>query len=375
MGVPTCERWKCSRRLLLANGLYRAMDPATHRDSVAELCRQTHGRALSVRYRLAPQNPFPAGLLDAFVAYLSLLYPPEGSFHEPVKASDIIFSGDSAGGGLCTALMLVVLTLRRIGIDRIRFHGEDVELPIPGGAALISPWVDISRSMPSIYRNAKYDYIAPPSKAESIAPVPIELPPDDIWPASPPRVEQYCDATMVIHPLVSPISAKKQLWEGHPPIWISTGSEGLQDECLVLAQQLTSTGICVLEVFEGMPHVFPFMFKDHEWSQEWFRDCTTFCTAFVAGDERLKSTARWWTKRRGPSSFNLDEKISELVGTEDDIDERLLQGQDWRIKKEIEMLQRWKESGDPVASDQPVRRTIKKNDQKRIDTFLTSGAY
>lgn len=43
-------------------------------------------------YRLAPQFPFPCGLHDCLAAYLFLLKE-----HKP---EEIIFAGDSAGGGM-----------------------------------------------------------------------------------------------------------------------------------------------------------------------------------------------------------------------------------------------------------------------------------
>lgn len=49
------------------------------------------------RYRLAPQFPFPCGLLDCLAAYMYLLtiQPP----------STIIMAGDSAGGGMIVRLV------------------------------------------------------------------------------------------------------------------------------------------------------------------------------------------------------------------------------------------------------------------------------
>lgn len=49
-----------------------------------------------------------------------------------------MFAGDSAGGGLC----ITVLTILR-----------DMGLPMPAGAVLISPWVDLTHSFPSIVEN------------------------------------------------------------------------------------------------------------------------------------------------------------------------------------------------------------------------------
>jgi hypothetical protein len=81
--------------LYFHGGAYYLMDPATHRPTVTKIAKYTRGRCLSVRYRLAPQNPFPVALLDGLVAYLNLLYPPEGSFHSPVPATEIVFAGMS----------------------------------------------------------------------------------------------------------------------------------------------------------------------------------------------------------------------------------------------------------------------------------------
>ena len=80
--------------LYLHGGAYYLCDPSTHRATVKRLVKLTGGRGYSVRYRLAPQHPFPAALLDAFVSYLTLLYPPPGAWHEPVQPEHIIIAGD-----------------------------------------------------------------------------------------------------------------------------------------------------------------------------------------------------------------------------------------------------------------------------------------
>ncbi|KAJ4293766.1 hypothetical protein N0V88_005274 [Collariella sp. IMI 366227] len=80
--------------LYFHGGAYFLMDPATHRPTCKILAKLTGGRVYSVRYRLAPQHPFPAALMDALMSYLALLYPPEGAFHEAVKPEHIVFAGD-----------------------------------------------------------------------------------------------------------------------------------------------------------------------------------------------------------------------------------------------------------------------------------------
>ena len=86
---------KCpTTTLYLHGGGYSYMDTATHRSTVKKIAKLTRARALSVRYRLAPEHPFPAALVDALVAYLSLLYPPPGAYHGPVKPEHIVIAGD-----------------------------------------------------------------------------------------------------------------------------------------------------------------------------------------------------------------------------------------------------------------------------------------
>lgn len=80
--------------LYLHGGGHAFLDPASHRPTVKKLAKITGGRAFSVRYRLVPQSPFPTSLLDCLIAYLMLLYPPPGAFHDPVKPEHIVISGD-----------------------------------------------------------------------------------------------------------------------------------------------------------------------------------------------------------------------------------------------------------------------------------------
>lgn len=80
--------------LYFHGGAYFLMDPATHRPTTKKLAKLTGGRCYSVRYRLAPQHPFPSALLDALQSYLTLLHPPKGAFHEAVQPEHIVFAGD-----------------------------------------------------------------------------------------------------------------------------------------------------------------------------------------------------------------------------------------------------------------------------------------
>ena len=93
----------------------------------------------------------PPSLPTTFEAALSLdlflIRPPEGAAHRPVKPSNIVVGGDSAGGGLAMALLQVI---------------RDADLPLPAGAVLVSPWCDLHHSFPSILLNTETVWHASP---------------------------------------------------------------------------------------------------------------------------------------------------------------------------------------------------------------------
>ncbi|KAF2149301.1 alpha/beta-hydrolase [Myriangium duriaei CBS 260.36] len=122
--------------LYIHGGAYYFGSVDEHRYQMQRHARKLKARMLAPRYRLAPQFPFPCGLQDALAAYLFLL--------EDHDASEIILAGDSAGGGMTISLLV---TLRDQGIA------------LPAGAILLSPWVDLTHSFPSVSGEGTLDYI------------------------------------------------------------------------------------------------------------------------------------------------------------------------------------------------------------------------
>ncbi|KAE9410143.1 alpha/beta-hydrolase [Gymnopus androsaceus JB14] len=116
----------------------------THRYQLIRYARKIRGRVFAVNYRKAPQYPWPCPLHDVLTAYLYLIRPPPGARHKAVPPSKIVFAGDSAGGNLC----LTTLTVLR-----------DLGIPMPSGAILISPWVDLTHSFASVMTNTETDII------------------------------------------------------------------------------------------------------------------------------------------------------------------------------------------------------------------------
>lgn len=218
---------------------------------------------MMVEQRLAPQNPFPAALLDVFQAYLALLYPPPGSLHKPMPASDIVIAADSSGGSLALGLLQVLLQLQRRELA-VTFHGTTIHPSsrspiVPAGMALLSPICDASNAFPSFDRNAYCDIF--PIPIDKLPYLQKDYPTDHIWPTRPPRANFYCEAGMLAHPLVS--SAAAEDWTGSCPIWMGFGQEQVQDSARIVARELHRAGISItLREYECMPHSFFLAFRN-----------------------------------------------------------------------------------------------------------------
>lgn len=260
--------------LYFHGGAYYLMDPASHRPLCSKLAKLTGGRCLSVRYRLAPQFPFPSALLDALVVYLSLLSPPPGSFHQPVPAKRIVFAGDSAGGGISMSLVQLLLQLHRNSPSQtptVRFHGQNVEIPLPAGVATYSAWLDLTNCMPSVHENLPYDYLPAPPFVSRLRPFPR----CKLWPTSPPRGDIYCDASMLCHPLCSPLAA--QDWSNSCPLFLIYGSELFTDSGKFVAKKAFQRGVKVTwREYRAMPHCFGLVLQHLEVSKKAFSEWAQF---------------------------------------------------------------------------------------------------
>ncbi len=101
-------------------------DIETHDSITRYLCEKAGAVVISVDYRLAPENPFPAGVEDCYAA---LVWASHNAGEIGADASRVAVAGDSAGGNMAAAVCLMAR-------DR---KGPDIKLQL-----LIYPGVDMS---------------------------------------------------------------------------------------------------------------------------------------------------------------------------------------------------------------------------------------
>ncbi|BFZ60362.1 hypothetical protein YB2330_001398 [Saitoella coloradoensis] len=284
--------------LYLHGGAYYLCSPVTHRDLVSTLARQFKGKCFSLKYRLAPQAPFPSQITDALLAYMWLIDPPAGALHKPVPPEKIVIAGDSAGGGLTAGVLLTIL---------------QSGLPRPAGVITLSPWVDLSHSFESSITNAVTDYL-PELGAKHRHKA------SKAWAADGSQYHFYAANKAVIHPLVSPVTAKS--WEGAPPMLVIIGEgERLRDEGLFFAQQAAQSGVDVdVQLYEAMPHVFQLL-RGHPSARRSFVEMGKFVIR-VTGGTSEESGARHWIDGRGEISPLADEQY-RIGFTRDVVIERI----------------------------------------------------
>ena len=252
---------------------------------MSRLSKLTGARCLSIQYRLAPQYPFPAALLDIMLVYLSLLDPAPGSYHDPVQASSIVLAGDSAGASLCLSLIQVILELKKtITNPSIRLHNRNVTVEMPAGLTLLSVVGDMVQALPSWMENGKYDILrdVPPTAQPC-------FPKDSVWPSDPPRWDPYCYDSALCHPLVAPATALS--WAGAPAMWLACGQERLADGAKIIAQTAARDGVPVLwEQYQSMPHTWAQIFPQWPQSIRCFESWAQACKQFGESGKGLRES-------------------------------------------------------------------------------------
>ncbi|MEJ0094815.1 MAG: alpha/beta hydrolase [Methylocella sp.] len=201
--------------LYLYGGGHVLGSPKSRRKTAGHIAIAAKTRVLIPAYRLAPENPFPAGVDDAVNAYEWLL--TQGA--DPTKT---VVAGDSAGGGLAFATLLAA---------------RDRDLPMCAGIVAISPWTDLTCSGESYASRAAVD---------------IEFTRASLLETA----RLYMGGADPRHPLASPLFADLA---GLPPILCIAGAdEILLDDALRLVRKAAIEGVDATAVITaGMQHVYP----------------------------------------------------------------------------------------------------------------------
>ncbi|MGH3389838.1 MAG: alpha/beta hydrolase [Actinomadura sp.] len=200
--------------LYLHGGGYVFCSPRTHRPITTCLAIDNGLPVLVPRYRLAPEHPFPAALDDAVDAYRLLLA-------HGIPGSRIVVAGDSAGGHLAASLAGEVGRL---------------DLPIPAGIVLHSPWVDLTCELSAEREELCRDPYVSLTAARRAG-------------------RLYVGKGDFTDPRLSLLTCE---WTIVPPFFIQVGGgEMLRGEAERLAEVLTDAGAtCELQIWAGQMHVF-----------------------------------------------------------------------------------------------------------------------
>jgi monoterpene epsilon-lactone hydrolase len=170
--------------------------------------------ALLPDYRLAPEDPFPAGLNDCVAVYRWLL-------SNGFMPDRIVIVGDSEGGHLTLSTLLAL---------------RDAHEPLPAAAICISPNTDPTCSGRTMRTNAGRDAILSPTFARTM-------------------MRLYAGSHDLSDPHISPLIADLH---GLPPLLIQAGAdEILLDDSRRFSENAQAAGVdLTLEVWPHMWHVW-----------------------------------------------------------------------------------------------------------------------
>ncbi|MGQ0598708.1 alpha/beta hydrolase [Aquabacterium sp.] len=211
----------------------------THRPTCAYLARTAQAQVLSVDYRMAPENVFPAAVDDAVAWWKELL-------GKGIDPKSVVFGGDSAGGGLALACLVA---------------SREQGLPLPAGAVLFSPWSDLSCSGDTMKSLADADVMFNPESLPEAAAL-------------------YLNGKPSNTPLASPLFADLK---GLPPLMIHASKhEILLADSTRLHERAQQQGVqSELHLKAKMPHVWPTMLMLPE-ARQTLKECGAFIARVTA---------------------------------------------------------------------------------------------
>ena len=204
--------------IFLHGGGFALMSPETHRRFAGHIAKACRAEVYIPKYSLAPEFPFPAALNECVRFTRHFCNPRRFS------VSQIVLSGDSAGGGLALSTALKM---------------RDERANLPACLALLCPWLDLTLSSPSIGQNRERAIILKKDKLEALA-------------------NLYLDGKIDrADPLASPVYGDLR---GLPPIYLQGAEHDLLvGDAALLQRNAREVGAALrYDLFPQMPHSFQF---------------------------------------------------------------------------------------------------------------------
>jgi acetyl esterase/lipase len=200
--------------LYLHGGAYVSNFASIHWRFMSRLIRRTRSTIIAPDYPLAP--------LASYQETYDMLMHVLRAYREQLKDKNIVFMGDSAGGGL-------VLGLKQL----IKDEFDDLAPKL----ILISPWLDLSMKLPMIEKIDPHDPILNIQALKRTA-------------------KMYAKGTQLKHPMVSPLYGDLTFYEN--AVLIVGTYDMLYADAKALKERMDAQKITLnLYTYPKMVHVFP----------------------------------------------------------------------------------------------------------------------
>ena len=219
--------------LYIHGGAFIVGSPLQYRPITLQIAKiMKTSRLLVLKYRKAPEHPFPSGLDDCISAYTYLIRDLM------VKPDSIVLMGDSAGGNLAFAVAL---------------YCSMTQLPQAGALVGLSPWLNPCTATSTLAKHASEnnDKMQPVHMRDTI----LRMYLNDT------RIGTSKFSNTEAHPLVCPMLATDEQLQQLPPLLIQVGAaDALMTDCKAFVERVASiqgrTSANKLHIWEGLPHVF-----------------------------------------------------------------------------------------------------------------------
>lgn len=220
--------------LYLHGGGYFMGSARAYRGLTSRLAQLARAPVFAPDYRLAPEHAFPAAVDDAVAAYQWLL-------RQRIDPEGMVVAGDSAGGGLCLALIHAL---------------KERTITLPARLTLFSPWTDLAATGASLQENSRGCALFNAQTVQKAA-------------------AYYLRGGDPYSPLASPLYGD---FTGFPPLQIHVSdSEAIRDDSLRLAEKAERAGVAVtLSIWHRQVHAWPAFYPllpEAEYCLEELADC------------------------------------------------------------------------------------------------------